>query len=103
MWASIVDLSSVIVVVDADCVKGVRLDQVADYIAMVGLAKLNLEAELGNAPTVLRLFSDSGQALPQRMSRWDRAFLKAVYDTAPRSVHQQSHIANRMVDDVAPR
>jgi hypothetical protein len=45
--------------VDARRIKDINMGQFAAYIAMVGLAEIRLDAKLGDAPTVLRLFTDS--------------------------------------------
>jgi hypothetical protein len=57
----------------------------------------------GKAPTVLRLFTDSGDAAAQRMSAWDRSFLNALYKTNQMSRFQRSAIADRMVTDFVRR
>jgi hypothetical protein len=95
--------SSVIVMVDADLIKGINLGQLADYVAMIGLAKMDVDANVGDAPTILRLFAHSADVAPPTMSPWDRAFLEALYRTPQRSRFQSSMIANRVVRDVAPR
>lgn len=102
-WGLVVDLSSVIVIVDANRIDGTTLEQVADYIAMVGLAKLNPGEDVGDAPTVLRLFGESNSAALRGMSDWDRAFLKALYQVSERSTLQRFGIKSRMVSDIAPR
>jgi hypothetical protein len=96
-------LSSVIVIVDPEHIKQVGLGPLTDYIAMVGLAKLDPYRDLGDAPTVLRLFAASADAVPKGMSNWDRAFLKALYTTSQRSRFQRSAITDRMVLDFSSR
>jgi hypothetical protein len=91
------------VLVDLDDVKETKLGPLTDYIAMVGLAEVDLDGDWGDAPTVLRLFADSGDAASQRMSAWDSAFLKALYRTSQKSRHQRSTIAQRMVSDFVGR
>jgi hypothetical protein len=95
--------SSVIVIVDADLIKGITLGQLTDYVALLGLTKMDVDANLGDAPTILRLFADSADAAPPNMSPWDRAFLNALYRTPQRYRHQRSTIAHRVVRDVASR
>lgn len=51
------------------------------------------------APTVLRLFNNSADAAAQRMSAWDRSFLKALYYTPQESRSQRSEIAKSIVRD----
>jgi hypothetical protein len=59
---SIVDA---IVVVDLPSVKEVNFGQLTDYVAMIGLAEINLDKTIVNAPTVLHLF-DTTSGAPQR-------------------------------------
>lgn len=92
-------ISSVIVLVDFDDVKAMKLGALTDYISMVGLAQVDLEGEWGDAPTVLRLFSNSADVAAQRMSAWDRSYLKALYSTPQKSRFQRSEIARSMVRD----
>lgn len=103
-WASgiVHDLWSVIVIIDARRAKGVCYDQLASYIAMIGLAQIRLDANLDNAPTILRLFSEPEKAPPQGLSAWDRAFLRALYNTNPSDKSQRLAIARSMVQEIAP-
>jgi hypothetical protein len=68
-WNYINVLSSVIVTVDPEHIKNIGLGQLTDYIAMVGLAKLDPYRDLGDAPTVLRLFAASADAVPRTARR----------------------------------
>jgi hypothetical protein len=60
-------ISSVIVLVDFDDVQQMKLGALTDYISMVGLAQVDLDGDWGDAPTVLRLFSNSADVGAQRM------------------------------------
>ncbi len=90
-------ISSVIVLVDFDDVQQMKLGALTDYISMIGLAQVDLDGDWGDAPTVLRLFSNSADVAAQRMSGWDRSFLKALYSTPQKSRFQRSEIARSMV------
>jgi hypothetical protein len=48
------DLTSVIVLIDARRLKSVTFGQLAAYIAMVGLAEVRLDANMGDAPSILQ-------------------------------------------------
>ena len=74
--------TSVWVVVDKTQLDGASRRQLADYIALVGLAEIRMGAHVGNAPTILRLFDGVPQAARPGLSDWDTAFLKALYSTA---------------------
>jgi hypothetical protein len=94
-------IQSVIVIVDLDDIKDIRIGPLSDYISMVGLAEVDLDANVGDAPTVLRLFTADPK--PEHMSDWDRAFLKGLYSTSQTSRFQRSRIADEMVRSFAPR
>ena len=96
-------ISSVIVLVDLDDITHIKLGALSDYIAMVGMAEVDLDGDWGDAPTILQLFADSGDGGPQRMSAWDRAFLNALYSTSQNSRWQRSAITQSMVRDFVGR
>jgi hypothetical protein len=96
-------ISSVIVLVDLDDTREIKLGPLTDYISMVGLTDVNLDGDWGDAPTILRLFVASDDAASQKLSIWDRAFLKALYQTSQVDRHQRSEIARAMVNDFVDR
>lgn len=100
---AVVPIQSVVVIVDIDDIKDVKIGPLADYVAMVGLTKVDFDADPGDAPTVLRLFAASADSAPQSMSDWDRAFLRGLYTTSQASRFQRSEIARQMVSGFAPR
>jgi hypothetical protein len=91
-------ISSVIVLVDLDDTKAIKLGPLTDYISMVGLTDVDLDGDWGNEPTILRLFA-TGDGTSQKLSIWDRAFLKALYQTSQTDRHQRTEIARSMVHD----
>jgi hypothetical protein len=101
-YDEVAEISSALVLVDARRAKGVNYGQLADYIAMVGLAELRLDADMGDALTVLSLFSAPGKAPSLGLSAWDQAFLKALYHTDQRDKMQLAEIKTSVVRDVAP-
>jgi hypothetical protein len=90
------------VVVDLGRSKDLNVGQLADYIAMIGLAQIREDAEPGAAPTILHLFADTGAARPQGLSSWDQAFLKSLYSTNSSSVVQLDEIKFRLYRDLVP-
>jgi hypothetical protein len=94
--------SRVFVIVDQRRLQGVTRGQLADYVAMVGLAQIKPTAGLGAARTILKLFIGGPQAAPAGLSDWDRAFLKSLYGTEPRSKIQRTLIARSMVRQIVP-
>jgi hypothetical protein len=97
------DISSAIILVDLDDVKEIGLGPLTDYIAMVGLTDVDLDGNWGSEPTILRLFAASDDATSQKLSLWDRAFLKALYSTTQADRHQRTEIARAMVNDFMGR
>jgi hypothetical protein len=72
----------VIVIVNETRLQGVKPGQLADFIAMVGLAEIKPGADLGNAPSILKLFDGGPETAPAGMSDWDQAFLKSLYSNS---------------------
>jgi len=96
------DLTSIIVLIDSRRLKGVTFGQLAAYIAMIGLAEIHLDAHLGDAPSILQLFSSSGNTPPPGLSPWDQAFIKALYRTRHIDPVQLAAIKTSVVKDLAP-
>jgi hypothetical protein len=96
------DFLSVLVVVDLKRVKGYQWAQVADYIAMCGLAKINRNRTVADAPSVLNLFDLSEGAAPSGLTDWDRAFLRALYNTDEHVARQRVAVVNQMVNEIQP-
>jgi hypothetical protein len=97
------DIQRVFVIVDQGRLKGVTRGQLADYVAMVGLAQVKPGPGLKDAQTILTLFDGAPQAGRPGMSDWDRGFLKSLYETEQRSRLQRSQIALNMVRAIAPQ
>jgi hypothetical protein len=102
-FVAVPDLLSVIAVIDLSRVLGMDWRQVTDYVAMAGLTKVDLDANLGDTPTILRLFTTAGDPRPQGLSEWDKAFLTALYSTSQVSRHQRLQVEANMLRDVAPQ
>jgi hypothetical protein len=98
--AALRDFFSVIVVVDANKIKGISMGQLAAYISMVGLAEIRIDAKLGDAPTILRLFTDPANAPPLGLSTWDEAYLKALYHTQHEDRTQLLAIKTSIIKEV---
>jgi hypothetical protein len=89
-----------IIIVDLARMKDVNLGQLSGYIAMVGLAEINLDRPIVAAPSVLRLFSEPGETPLEGMSPWDQALLKSLYASRAESVMQVSEMETHMVDSI---
>lgn len=99
-WGNVRDLFSVIVLIDTRSTKGITFEQLAAYIAMVGLAEIRADAKIDDAPTILRLFSDSAQAPAEGLSTWDAAYLKALYHTDHSGRTQFLDVGKSMVEEI---
>jgi hypothetical protein len=84
--AAVRAIYSVIVAVDLARIEGKTFGQVADYVAMVGLAKIRPDPQLGDIPTILGLFDAGGTGRAKGLTAWDQSFLRAVYKTRDGSV-----------------
>ena len=76
------DFDRAIVVVDAKRVGQVRFEALSDYLAFISLAQIDPDAAPSSADSVLSLFADKavGREPPQKMTTWDVAYLKGLYD-----------------------
>jgi hypothetical protein len=102
-WEEVREIQSVIMVVDLGHINDLNIGQLADYIAMTGLAEIREDAEPGPAPTILHLFGKTETARPTGLSSWDQAFLKALYTTKQGSVMQLDEIKLRLDQQLVPQ
>jgi hypothetical protein len=100
-WSAVRAVYSAIVVVDLTQIEGLTFGQVADYVAMVGLAQIRPNPELGDTSTILGLFAANGADRSKGLTAWDQSFLKAVYATTEGSTTEVSLIKVRMSEDLA--
>jgi hypothetical protein len=94
---------SVIVVVDAKQVGNLNFGQLTDYIGVIGLAQINLDKPLGDAPIILKLFSAPVDVRPAEMTAWDRALLHGLYSTNPTDRVQRSQIQAVALKDLTAK
>jgi hypothetical protein len=94
------DMTSVIVLVDTSATGQATFGQLADYIAMVGLARIDANADFADAPTILRLFGPSDA--PKSLTPWDQAFLKALYEPNDPLLRQRSAVTTSMAEELVP-
>lgn len=99
-WGAVQELRSVIIVVDSRRTTSLNMGQLADYVAMVGLAQIRTEGDTGTAPTILRLFGKADPP-PEGLSPWDQSFLHGLYTTRQGSVMQVSTIKTAMFEQMA--
>jgi len=97
---AVFDISSVFAIIDTNRTEHTTLDQLAGYLAIAGLTNIDLDAELGSAPSILRLFASPGENQPSDLSGWDAAFLRALYASNQASRAQRVEIAERVARDI---
>jgi hypothetical protein len=85
-----------------DYPSGVSIGQLADYVALTGLAQIQMDTRPA-ARSILTLFED-GKAGSHGLSAWDRALLYALYhrsqDTGRDGLPQVSRIRESMVSQL---
>jgi hypothetical protein len=101
-FGTVRDLASVIMLIDARLTKGISFGQLSAYVAMNGLAEIRVHAKVGDAPSILHLFTDAASAPPLGLSAWDAAYLKAIYHTQQEDKTQLLAVKASMLEDVAP-
>jgi hypothetical protein len=98
---SIFDFLSIFAIIYTHRTEHTALDRLADYVAMAGLSNVDLDADLGDTPSVLRLFAPSTEGQPPGLSRWDTAFLKALYQSDQTTRARRFDIEERVIHDIS--
>ncbi|WP_226634345.1 hypothetical protein [Brevundimonas poindexterae] len=93
------DLQQVIIIVDVARAEGTGLIELTDYVAMVALAQIDPDAEVGGYDTILNLFTD-GAVHPPYMTDWDWAFLTGLYTDEVISTRGVGTIADGMAREI---
>lgn len=93
-------IASAIVVIDAQKVAQLNFGQLADYVSLRSLAEINPDRDVGEAPTILRLFSEQQGSPPQGLTAWDQALLHAVYSSKQKDRLQLSEIQTATLDAI---
>jgi hypothetical protein len=101
-YSDVQELTSVIIVVDSRRTTDLNMGQLADYVAMVGLAQIRPNADMGTLPTILSVFGNADPR-PQGLSSWDQSFLRSLYTTNQSSVLQVGMIKTGMFEQIAGR
>jgi hypothetical protein len=94
------DIESAVVIVDATQVHALNFGQLADYIALIGLAQIDLDKDFSDAPTILDLFKTSAEVKPLGLTEWDKALLHALYNTEQRDTTQMSQIESASLKQI---
>ncbi|GAA0394491.1 hypothetical protein GCM10009093_21340 [Brevundimonas terrae] len=92
------NLTSAIIILDMEKLSGISVPQIADYISMVALTRVNMDADYSGYHSVLSLMSDKD--VPG-LTEWDMAYLKAIYSadiTHKLKSHQLTELRFLMAD-----
>jgi hypothetical protein len=95
-----VNLTGTIIVIDIEKANGYPLDSVAAYAAMVSMAQIKPATYIKQQDSILSLF-ESGKSInevPRDLTKWDQAFISALYETPPNrpGYIQKTLIAGKM-------
>ena len=86
-------------IVDASRLGGVTWGQLSAHVAMAAFTRAEPDAAEKRSESVLALFSrDAAAEQPRSLTRWDEAFLNALYSTAPTlsTARQRERMQDRM-------
>jgi hypothetical protein len=77
--------SHAVVMFDWRQLNGVHLDQLADYatLQLLGSPRRNVDSSYAAVPTILTLFAEGPERAPQRLTRFDRAYLCGLHRMPP--------------------
>lgn len=101
-YADFRSISSALVVIDLHRLHKMTIQQLADYVALLGLADVRPDADPGSAPSILRLFAGDAPA-PPGLTPWDQALLYSLYTTRQADKEQVLDIESTMVRRIVPR
>jgi hypothetical protein len=77
------DLIKTLIIVDIDGIGTLSGLQLADYLAFVSLAQIDLEGSYGGYDSVLAIFDDPSVA-PDGLTDWDLSYLLSLYEALDR-------------------
>jgi hypothetical protein len=89
-------------IVDAKRAVGLTTRQIADYVAMRGLAEVRDNASFRGLPTILALFESAPGQAPQALTAWDLAYLRGLYAADPSDRTQLLKIMAEIERETAP-
>ena len=96
----VVAFSLTLVIVDTAYPKPVKLGQLVDFAALVGLADIPVDVVVGDTPSILRVFDQATDEQAPGLTRWDSAFLNSLYQSDQAAVVQRSQMALKMSYDI---
>lgn len=97
---AVLDFYSAFAIIDTNLASHATLDQQAGYVALTELSNIDPDADIGSAPSILRLFAASATP-PDGLSAWDEVFLKALYHSDQTSRSQRRDIAEAVMNEIS--
>jgi hypothetical protein len=95
-----VNLTGTIIVIDIEKATGYPLESVAAYAAMISMAQIKPTTYFNQQNSILSLFESETtiSEAPRDLTKWDRAFISALYETPPNrpGYIQKTLIAGKM-------
>jgi hypothetical protein len=93
--------SLALVIVDTAYPKPIKLGQLVDFAALVGLADISLDANVGDTPSILRVFDQAADEQAPGLTQWDSAFLNSLYQSDQSAVVKRSQMALKISHNIA--
>ena len=84
-------LAQVIIVVDVDKIGAVTTDQLAAYLTIIALVRIDPEAQPRGYDTILNLF-DQPERAAASLTSWDLAFLSGVYGAEQSQISDEGRL-----------
>jgi hypothetical protein len=97
----VVAFSLALVVVNTAYPKPVKLGQLVDFAALVGLADIPVDVDVGDTPSILRIFDQTTEEQAPGLTQWDSAFLSSLYQSDQAAMVQRSQMALKIAHDIA--
>jgi hypothetical protein len=100
----IASVTGAVAVVDVPLATGVSLDALSEYLALVTLAPTRLPPTSPGVPSILDLFRPDVAIAPEKLSRWDSAFIAGLYQSADsrRASWQRGQIVEHVKASMEP-
>jgi len=96
--SGIVDkLYRVVIIVDANQLRGTTWQEIGDYLAVISLAQVNPKADPAAFDSILNLFNNPSAY--SGLTDWDRSYVQALYEVnmERRVLLQENQMVSRMV------
>jgi len=97
---------NVLIVVDGNRMDDFKIDQVADYVALLALSQARVEVVCDSLPSVLDIMGPpcGDRPVPEGLTKSDQVFLKGLYHADPSALLwlQRDQIADKLTEPPPP-